>query len=75
MRIADLSGETRKMIDHEDKIAAAKISVAAGGVAASALTLNEWVAIITILYLVLQIGLIMPKYVQMIRDYFSKGKA
>ena len=74
MRYADLTGETRKMIDHEDKIAAAKISVAAGGAAASALTLNEWVAIITILYLVLQIGLLMPKYVQMIRDYFKKEK-
>jgi hypothetical protein len=56
-------------MDHEDKIAALKVSVGAGSAAIYGLTLNEWVAIFTIAYLVLQIGLLLPKYYRNIRDY------
>lgn len=47
-----------------DELTAAhtKIGVGAGLAAATGLTLNEWVAVVTILYFVLQIGLLVPKY-------------
>ena len=71
-----LSKGVRGMMDREDNIAALKISTVAGGAAASALTLNEWVAILTIAYLLLQIGLLMPKYIQIARDWLkNRGKA
>lgn len=66
-----LSRGVKDMIDREDQFAAAKMSIGAVGAAASALTLNEWVAIFTILYLVLQIGLLMPKYLQIARDWLK----
>lgn len=50
------------MLDNENKIAAAKMTGGAVLTSATALTLNEWVAIVTILYFVLQIGLLLPKY-------------
>lgn len=68
----------RKMIEHVDtdeKVALMKMGVGAAGAGATALTLNEWVAVITIGYLLLQIGLLLPKYVQMIRDYLRQKKA
>lgn len=66
------AGGLQKMLDHEEKIAAVKVSVGAGGVAAYNLTLNEWVALVTIAYLVLQIGLLLPKYWQILKEYRSK---
>lgn len=51
-------------------VAHAKIGVGAGLVAATGFTLNEWVAIITILYFALQIGLLVPKY----RDAFTNWR-
>lgn len=63
------------MFDGEDKIAMAKMGVAAGGFTISSLTLNEWVALLTICYLLLQMGLLIPKYVQMVRDYFGRKGA
>lgn len=70
-----LSRGVKEMLDREDQIAAVKISTVAGGAAASALTLNDWVAILTILYLLFQMGLLVPKYTQIIRDYFKNRKA
>lgn len=70
-----MSQGVKQMIDREDQVAAAKMAIGAGGAAAYGLTLNEWVAIFTILYLVLQIGLLLPKYVQIAKDYFRKEKA
>lgn len=46
----------------DEKIAAAKMGVGAAGVAIFGFTLNEWVAICTIIYFILQIGLLLPKY-------------
>ncbi len=70
-----LSRGVKEMIDKEDQVAAAKMAIGAGGAAAYGLTLNEWVAIFTIMYLILQIGLLLPKYVQIARDYFRKDRA
>ena len=70
-----LSRGVKEMIDREDQVAAAKMGIGAGGAAAYGLTLNEWVAIFTIMYLILQIGLLLPKYVQIAKEYFKRGKA
>lgn len=71
-----LSRGVKDMIDREDQVAALKITTVAGGAAASALSLNDWVAILTILYLVFQIGLLLPKYVQIARDWLkNRSKA
>jgi len=46
-----------------DEIAAGvKAAPAVGGAFLSGLTLNDWVALVTLIYVVLQIGLLMPKY-------------
>ena len=51
---------------HDDaKTAAVKMSVGAGGALLSGLTLNEWVAVATLIYVVMQIGLLVPKYWRM----------
>lgn len=46
----------------EETLAAVKIAPAGLGSLWAALTLNEWVAAATLLYVVLQIGLLIPKY-------------
>lgn len=52
---------------HDDvKLAAVKMSVGAGGAVLTGLTLNEWVAVATLVYVLLQIGLLMPKYWRML---------
>lgn len=53
------------------KSAAVKMSVGAGGSLATALTLNEWVALATLAYLILQIGLLIPKYWRLFADWFK----
>ncbi len=49
----------------------AKMTVAGVGTAFSSLTLNEWVACATLIYVVLQIGLLLPKYWAVL---FRKGR-
>lgn len=41
---------------------AVKSTIAVSGAGLSAMTLNEWVALATLIYIVLQIGLLIPKY-------------
>jgi hypothetical protein len=53
------------MIDHEQKVAGVKMTFGAFLTSATAITLNEWVAICTIIYFVLQIGLLVPKYIEL----------
>jgi len=56
------------LVDNVDeKAAAVKVAIGGGGALIYGLTLNEWVAVFTILYLVLQIGLLMPKYYEIIK--------
>ena len=52
--------------------AAIKITPAAAGTIYSQLTLNDWVAILTIAYVVLQIGLLIPKYKAQFPDALQK---
>lgn len=51
-------------MDQSDKVAAAK--VAGSGMFAGALwfglTLSDWVLVLTLVYFVLQIGLLLPRY-------------
>lgn len=62
--------ETLQHINHDAAGAGIKLSIAAGGTAASYLTLNEWVAVATLCYVVLQIGLLIPKYAAMVKKWF-----
>lgn len=56
----------------EEKIAIAKMGVGAGGAVLYSYTLNEWVAIVTLFYLLLQIVLLIPKYVDLFSVYLKK---
>ncbi len=58
--------------DPEVKIAGGKISIAAGGGILTAITLNQWVAIATLIYVVLQIGLLIPKYIRLWKNRKEK---
>lgn len=57
-------------MDQETKIAAAKMGAAIGGTIFG-MTLNDWVLIITFIYVLLQIGLLMPKYWEMIINWLK----
>lgn len=50
------------MLNEEPGIVAAKIAPAAVGTAWGALTLNEWVLVATLIYVLAQLGLLVPKY-------------
>ncbi len=54
-------------------VVVAKTTVAGGGAVASYLTLNEWVAIATLAFILLQTGLLVPKYWQLYKMW-RKGK-
>jgi hypothetical protein len=57
----------------EEKLALAKTLPAIAGATLYGLTLQDWVAIVTIAYVALQAGLLVPKYWRMIRDW-RRGK-
>jgi hypothetical protein len=57
---------------NEERIAIAKTAPAIVGATLYGLTLQDWVAIVTIAYVVLQAGLLVPKYWRIIRDW-QKG--
>lgn len=64
-----------EVILHVDPYTAGgKMGIASVGAAASFLTLNEWVALATLCYVVLQIGLLIPKYIELYRAW-RKGKS
>lgn len=56
----------------DEKAAAVKMAVGGGGALFYGITLNEWVAILTILYMILQIGLLLPKYYAMAQRWWSR---
>ncbi|WP_374374534.1 hypothetical protein [Dongia sp.] len=60
------------MNSHEENVAIGKMAVAAGGATLYGLTLNEWVAIVTIIYIVAQAILLIPKYVAMFRAWRNR---
>lgn len=57
----------------DEKVAAVKAAVGGGGVVVYSLTLNEWVAVATIAYMILQIGLLVPKYYMLIRNWRKRN--
>ena len=59
-------------IRQETAVAGAKIIPAVGGATWYGFTLNEWVGIATLLYVVLQIGLLIPKYIKLIKGWRNK---
>lgn len=66
---------TEENVDYRDEqITAVNAAIGAGGYTIYTLTLNEWVAIITIGYLLLQIGLLFPKYVEMFKKKKKKKR-
>lgn len=54
----------------EDQAAMVKMGIGAGGAVFYGLTLNEWVALATLVYLAMQIGLLVPKYWRLVRDWW-----
>lgn len=46
-----------------------RVVPAIGGATLYGLTLNEWVGIATLLYVLLQIGLLIPKYVKLLKGF------
>lgn len=55
---------------HVDSAAATtKIGIGTAGAAASYMTLNEWVAVATLVFIMLQIGLLIPKYYSLYRAW------
>ena len=50
----------------EEKIAMAKVAPAIAGATVYGLTLQDWVALATLVYVALQVGLLMPKYWRLI---------
>ena len=57
----------------DETIAVAKVTPAVAGAAWYGLTLQEWVAVVTIAYVLLQAGLLVPKYWRLFRNS-DKGK-
>lgn len=60
---------------HEEKLTVVNTSIGVGGMTLYGLTLNDWVAIVTITYLVLQIILLIPKYVREFKAWKFKKEA
>lgn len=65
----------RSLQMHEDQAAVVKMGIGAGGAVFYGLTLNEWVAVATLLYLAMQIGLLVPKYWRLVIGWWKGGKA
>jgi hypothetical protein len=59
------------MLDNENKVAGMKMAIGGFLSGMTVVTLNEWVAIVTIAYFVLQIGLLVPKYIKMFKGWRS----
>jgi len=59
-------------MDADSKIEAARIGGAAVGLTAYGITLNEWVALATLVYLIIQIFILAPKAVAIIKSWFKQ---
>lgn len=53
----------------EEKLTIAKTTPAILGATIYGLTLQDWVAVATLVYVALQVGLLMPKYWRLILDW------
>lgn len=54
---------------NEEKLAIAKTAPAIAGATIYSLTLQDWVAIVTLVYVALQVGLLLPKYWRLLREW------
>lgn len=61
-------------VKNETIVAGVKATPAAGGLVLYSITLNEWVAIVTIFYILLQAGLLIPKYIEMFAEQIAKHR-
>lgn len=60
-------------MQHVDtKIEVARTGFAAVGVTVYGLTLNEWVAIITVIYLAVQIVILLPKFCGTLKNFIKR---
>lgn len=66
------------MIDHQTKIdtgiAGVKAAPAIAGTLYAGLTMSEWAALLTALYVLLQIGLLLPRYYKGIKKFLENRK-
>jgi hypothetical protein len=58
----------------EEKLASMKVAPAIAGATIYGLTLQDWVAIVTLIYVALQVGLLLPRYWRLLRDWRNGGK-
>lgn len=61
------------MRDDSSTVALVKMAPALGGATVAGLTMNEWAAVATIIYVLAQTGLLLPKYWTWLRRRFSKA--
>lgn len=66
--------DSMQQIPDDVRDAALRGSPAVGGALIYSLTLSQWVGILTLLYLVLQIGLLIPKYLAEYRKWRKARK-
>jgi hypothetical protein len=59
------------MIEVNEKVEVARISGAVAGVTIYGLTLNEWVAVATLTYLIIQIIILVPKAIGTVRKWLK----
>ena len=59
-------------LKHETSIEAVKASPAVAGAVYSSLTLNEWVGLATLLYILLQVGVLLHKHWCFVKDRKKK---
>lgn len=59
------------MTEHQNTIEIARVTGAAVGVTVYGVTLNEWVALVTLVYLAIQIVILAPKAVAIIRGWIK----
>lgn len=57
-----------KKLRQESAVEAVKAAPAVVGTTYSMLTLNEWVAVATLLYIVLQVGVLVHKHYHFVKD-------
>ena len=74
MDLKEIAMKTPDNVNDTITTAAAKMTGGAALVGAYGLTLNEWVAALTILYMLLQIILLLPRYVNLISGIIKRWK-
>jgi len=73
--VTDMKVSPHIMDNADEKIAAVKIAIGGGGALIYGYTLNEWVAVITIVYMVLQIILLLPKYYEIMHRTYRRWRS